>query len=705
MDVKKDITWRVNMAYLAVVLVCIVIFGKAVYIQQMQGTMWRNLSDSLHLKMMDVEADRGTIYSADGQMLSTSVPQYDIYIDFGADGLREHDGELFKANLDTLSLCLANLFKDKTKGGYKAILNKGYKEKDRYSLLKRKVSFSDYQELKKFPLVRLGKNKSGFIANNTNVRLNPYQLLAFRTIGLERENAKKIGLEQSYDSLLRGKEGKRLVRFIAGGVAVPVDDDYEVEPENGEDIVSTIDTRIQEISENALLDMMQQSQSKYGTCIVMETTTGQIKAIANLGQQANGSYWEDYNYALRATEPGSTIKLATLLSVLSEGRTSINDLVEVGSTGNAFVGVRNVNDAERAPKPIMTVKECFAHSSNVGFSKIAYNTFAGQPSKYIQYLHQYRMDTVSGIDLKGEDKPKLAKVSKSHEGLSELETMSFGYSLQVTPMQTLTLYNAIANNGKMVKPYLITAVQQDGKLVKQFNPVVLTDNFCTPSVIKAAQECMNAVVTEGTAKGIFINTPYKVAGKTGTAHVADGKYGYSDGIYLASFVGYFPADKPRYTCIVVIRTNPYAPLHYGGQLAAPVFKTIADRLYTMFVQSDEIQHTNTTINDSIPYLYTGKKSDIQQIMEIVKMPYKDSSIEKTDMAYIRKENAKPVMNGVTIDKKTMPQLNGMTLKDAVYLCENIGMKINVKGKGKVISQSYLPGQPIIKGLTVNIELN
>ncbi len=692
------------MAYIAIVVICLVIFGKALYIQQVQGNYWRSMSDSLHLKIQEVDADRGTIYSADGQMLSTSIPQFDMYVDFGADGLRENDGKLFKDNLDSVSICLANLFKDRSKGEYKKILSDGYKAKNRYFLLKRKVSFEEYQDLKQFPLVKLGKNKSGFIADITSVRLNPYQLLAYRTIGLERKNAQKIGLEKTYDSVLQGTQGKRLVRLIAGGVAVPVEDDYQVEPENGNDIISTIDTRIQEISENALMKMMQQSESKTGTCIVMETATGQIKAIANLGRQPDGSYWEDYNYALRSTEPGSTIKLATLLSVLSEGRTTVNDMVEVGSAGHAIVGPRDVNDAERAPKPVMTVKECFAHSSNVGMSKIAYNSFASQPAKFNQYLHKFRMDTISGIDLRGEEKPTLSKVNSSKGGLTNMVTISFGYAIQVTPMQTLTLYNAIANNGKMVKPYLVSSIQNGGLPVKEFEPVVLSENICKPSVVKDAQDCMNAVVTEGTAKSIFKNSPFKVAGKTGTAHVDDGKYGYHDGVYQASFVGYFPADKPAYTCIVVIKTKPYAPLHYGGQLAAPVFKEIANRLYTMFVKTD-LQYAAAPLNDSNAYIYAGNKTDIKSIMQTAGVKYNDSSGSSGQLAFVSKGIDKPVLNTVLVNGKTMPRLNGLTLKDAVYACENLGLKVNIKGRGKVTAQSLTAGQPVTQGQYVNIELN
>jgi cell division protein FtsI (penicillin-binding protein 3) len=704
MEVKRDILWRVYMAYIAIAAVCVAIFVKAFYIQQVQGSMWRGMSDSLHLKMQSIEADRGTIYSADGQMLSTSVPQFDIYVDFGADGLRQKNGEAFYKNIDSLSYCLADLFKDRTQSAYKKILSSGYKKKDRYYLLKRKVSFRDYYKLRQFPLVRLGKNTSGFIAETRNIRLNPYQLLAYRTIGLERQNAQKIGLEQTYDTVLRGEEGKRLVRFISGGVAVPVNDGNEIEPENGKDIVTTLDTRIQEIAENALMKMMLQSESQYGTCVVMETQTGQIKAIANLGQKPDGSYWEDYNYALRATEPGSTIKLATLLSVLSEGKTSINNMVNVGSAGRAVVGVRNVNDAERAPKPVMTVRECFAHSSNVGMSAIAYNTFAAQPDKFRKYLHQFGMDTITGIDLRGEEKPRITPVKKNTQGLHAMITMSFGYALQVTPMQTLTLYNAIANNGKMMKPYLVSSIQSDGLSYREIEPTVINEQIAEPKVVKDAQNCMRAVVTEGTAKLIFKDAPYSVAGKTGTAHVADGTYDYHDGVYQASFVGYFPAEKPQYTCIVVIKTKPHAPLHYGGQLSAPVFKEVADRLYSMFIK-DNMQYATATQNDSINYVYAGAVKDVKQIMQTIGVKYKDSSAKKAQYAMVSKGDIQPVIKTQNISKKTMPQLSGMTLKDAVLACENMGLKVNVQGKGRVVLQSLLAGESIKQGQQVSIQLN
>ncbi|MEO8712035.1 MAG: penicillin-binding transpeptidase domain-containing protein, partial [Parafilimonas sp.] len=376
MEIKKDILWRVYLCFLAIAVICAFVIGKAFYIQQVQGAYWQTMSDSMHTRIEKIDAERGTIYSQDGQMLSTSIPQFDIYVDFKADGLIESNGKVFKDNVDSLSICLANLFKDRSADEYKSFLNKGYKSKSRYFSLKKKVSFDEYQQLKEFPLVRLGKNKSGFITEVQNIRLNPYQLLAFRTIGLERQNAQKVGLEQTYDTVLKGTEGRRLVRYISGGVAVPVNEDYDIEPKNGKDIITTLDSRIQEITENALMKMMISNEAEHGCAVVMEVKTGKIKAIANLGRQQNGTYWEDFNYAMTPTEPGSTFKLATLLSVLEDKKFTLSSTINL-SGGVWQVNGRTVYDSElhSTEESNTNVKRAFELSSNVGLAKLAYASY------------------------------------------------------------------------------------------------------------------------------------------------------------------------------------------------------------------------------------------------------------------------------------------------------------------------------------------
>ena len=701
MEIKRDILWRVYLSFLGIVVIGLVVLGRAFYIQRVQGSHWIAMADSLHQRIVALDADRGTIYSDNGEMLSTSLPYFDIYMDFKADGLIEKNGKRFRENLDAFSAALARQFPEKSKLQYKRDLEKGYKSGTRYYPLLKKMSFEDYKAFREFPLVNQGRNKSGVIVEVNNKRVNPYGLLANRTIGLARENAQNVGLENTYDSLLKGQTGKRLVRFIAGGAAMPVEG-YEIEPENGKDIITTLDVNMQDIAENALMRMMVESESAYGTCVVMETRTGQIKAMANLGRQKDGSYWEDYNYALRTTEPGSTIKLATLLSVLSEGSSKVNDLVNVGSTGSAYVGVRNVTDAERAPKPVMTLEECFAHSSNVGLSMVAYKAFAKQPDKFKEYLHQFHLDRATGVDLLGEEKPRLPRLKRNNEGLHAMVTMSFGYAIEVSPLQTLTLYNAIANNGRMMKPYLVSRVEKNGIVVKENKPEALESMICDEDIVKAAQQCMRDVVTEGTGKPAMKGVNFPVAGKTGTAHVAGKNIKYGDGVYQATFVGYFPADTPEYTCIVVIRTKPHALQHYGGQLAAPVFREIATKLYAMrSMEQNPIRYSVPA--DSTAFFYAGQRVEVEKVLNTLRMNYADSAGSQV-WSRVYGSRGNPVVQGTVMTGKQMPDVRGMSLKDALYVLENLGVKVDIKGKGKVISQSVPAGSGIDRKTNVWLNL-
>ncbi|MEP6748057.1 MAG: penicillin-binding protein [Bacteroidota bacterium] len=708
MEVKKDILWRVYLGFIGIVVLSMCILGRAVYIQQVQGNMWRSKSDSLHTKLMPMQAERGTIYSEDGNMLSTSVPYFDIYIDFGADGLREKNGARFKKYVDSLSTALANFFADKKASAYKKELQAGYKNKDRYYELRKNLTFEEYKILRSFPLVNQGRNKSGFIAEVKNKRLNPFGLLANRTIGLSRDYInpdgkvinQNVGLERTYDTLLKGDKGQRLVRFISGGAFIPIEGS-EIEPENGKDIITTIDVNTQDIAENALMKMMIENDADHGTCVVMETATGKIKAMANLGKRPDGDYWEDYNYALRATEPGSTIKLATLLSVLGEGKVNINDMVHVGATGSDYVGVRTVTEAERMPKPDLTIRECFAHSSNVGMSRIAYNTFATQPDKYLSYLHKFHFDTKTGIDLVGEERPVLPKIKRNNEGLHAMVTMSFGYAIEVTPLQTLMLYNSIANNGKMVKPYLVNRIENNGQVIKSFEPEVLDEKIADESIVKAAQQCMLAVTTEGTGKLVFKDAVYSAAGKTGTSHVAGKDISYDDGVYQASFVGYFPFDKPQYTCIVVIKTKPHPEKHMGGQVAAPVFREVADKLYA---EKNAGQGINVVKKDSTLFYYAGGTKDVKEVLNTLNIDFIDSA-NNQPWSSMYSNNNKPVVSTRWVAKNTMPNVRGMGLKDALYLLESMNMKVLAKGRGKVMLQSVDPGTAISKNQLIKIELN
>jgi cell division protein FtsI (penicillin-binding protein 3) len=668
------------------------------------------MSDSLHKRFIPLTAERGTIYSEDGQMLSTSIPTFDIYMDFNADGLREKKGKRFKENVDSLAIAMANYFGDKSKAAYKKELVTAWEKNERYHALKKKLSFADYKAFREFPLVRLGRNKSGVIVETNSKRLSPFGLLANRTIGLSREHIssngkvkkQNVGLEKSYDSLLSGRDGQKLVRYVAGGTAIPIEG-TQTDPQNGKDIFTTIDVNIQDIAETALMRMMLQCEGPYGTAIVMETSTGKIKAMANLGRRQDGTYWEDDNYALRATEPGSTIKLATLLAVLEKGSSKIDDMVEVGSAGRAPVGSKVVTDAERSPRPVLSVKDCFAHSSNVGMSKLAYKAFAAKPAELKEYLHRFHLDVRSPIDLSNVPKPTMAPLNEKGSAEGNMLWMSFGYGLQVSPLHTLTLYNAIANNGRMMKPYLVNNVQNSGIVAKQFSPSVLEEELCRPEVVQAARTAMESTVTDGTATRAFKGMPFAVAGKTGTAHVSDGTIKYAHGVYQASFVGYFPADKPQYTCIVVIRTKPHAASHYGGTLAAPVFREIATKLYAMYVEKKDAS-SFAAAKDSSAYYYAGAADDIRKVLSTLKVNYTDS-VKQHSWSSMYSNAGRTVVKPVITRSSVMPNVRGMGLKDALYLLENMGLKVSVRGKGKVSAQSISPGSQLAKGITVILELS
>lgn len=682
MDIKRDILWRVYLCFIGMMVLSVMVLGRAFYLQRVEGNYWRSLGDSLHQRVEELGAERGTIYSEDGSMLSTSVPQFDIYIDFAADGLREKAGKRFTENLDSLSYCLAQLFKDKDAATYKRDLRLAYRNKSRYYSLHKKVSFAEYIELREFPLVRQGRYKSGFIVEVQTKRLTPFGLLANRTIGLARENAQNVGLENTYDSLLKGSTGKRLVRQIAGGAFAPIEG-TEIEPEKGKDIITTLDVNIQDIAENALLKMLIENEATNGTCIVMEVKTGKIKAIANLGRQTDGSYWENYNYAITASEPGSTFKLATLLAALEDKHVTLKSHVNLEG-GTWQIGRRTVYDSEEHGKYDVTVKEAFEHSSNVGMAKLAMQYYAKNPESFLKHLRKMRFDKTSGIDLLGESKPVVKSPSNRSWSAVTLPWMSFGYEVQVSPLQTLMLYNAVANGGKMMRPYLVNSVMKDGLLIQDIQPHVLDEQICSPETLKQLQSALEGVMTGGTGKKLW-SPFYGIAGKTGTSLVANGNRGYADKIYQSSFAGYFPSNDPQYSCIVVIKNKPHALQYYGGSVAGPVFKEVADKLYALRIEEMRGVRTNWK-KDSSAYQNPGYKKEMEDVMKELALKHQ-SKTDDTEWAKIEMNEGALVVNNLMIEKNGVPDVKGMVLKDALYMLENKGYQVKVTGSGKVKNQS------------------
>lgn len=707
MEIKKDILWRVYLCFLGIVLLSAFVLGRAVYIQQVQGKYWQGMGDSLHLKYLSIDAERGSIYSEDGNMLSTSVPVFDVFVDFGADGLREKQGKRFKDNVDSLSLCLSRLFKNKSTADYKKELQLAYRNKDRYYILKKKISFDEFRLLRNFPLVRQGRNKSGFIMDSRDKRINPYILLANRTIGLSRsDSTKNVGLELTYDSLLKGTTGQRLMRYAAG-YYMPVPG-AELDPVNGKDIITTLDTYIQDVTENALMEMMVGNNSLHGTAIVMETATGKIKAIANLGKQENGSYIEDLNYGIgKRTEPGSVFKLATLMCLLEDKYVDINSQVDCEGGSKSFHGLR-IRDSHLGTK-VTTIKNAFAMSSNVAFATLANQYYSQQPSKFIDHLHRFRLDTLTGVDIIASSGYPIIKKAKSKTwSKTTIPYMAHGYEALVTPLHMLMLYNAVANNGRMMRPYLVNAVRDYGVEIKTIKPQVIEERICSESTLSQLKECLLEVVEgeHGTGRKIK-DSAYQIAGKTGTAVTALNNKGYNKGnkIYQASFIGYFPAGHPKYSIAVVIQNSNQSKLIYGADVSGTVFKKISDRIYARYLSKKVIDFSNTT--DSVLYNSHGMKGDLNSIFGFMNIGCIDSSSTGHWKRMQLKNNSASLYTPdfSKVSDSEIPNVIGMGLKDAVYLLENKGLKINIEGRGKVINQSLTAGASYSKGQKISIMLN
>jgi len=699
MEIKNDILWRVYLCFIGIVVLSAFVLGKAIYIQRVQGAYWAGMGDSLHLKYLPIGAERGSIYSEDGNMLSTSVPVFDVFVDFGADGLREKNGKRFKENIDSLSGCLSRLFNDKTATEYKKEMQLAYKNKDRYYTLKKKISFNEFRLLRNFPLVRQGRNNSGFIMDPRDKRINPYILLANRTIGLSRsDSTKNVGLELTYDSLLKGTTGQRLMRYAAG-YYMPVEGG-ELDPVNGKDIITTLDTYMQDVAENALMEMMVGNNSLHGTAIVMETATGKIKAIANLGKQEDGTYIEDLNYGIgKRTEPGSIFKLATLMCLLEDKYIDIHSEVDCEGGSKTFHGLR-IRDSHLGTG-VTTVKNAFAMSSNVAFAKLANQYYSQQPSRF--------MDTLTGVDIVASSGfPIIKKAGSKTWSATTIPYMAHGYEELVTPLHMLMLYNAVANNGKMMKPYLVNAVRDYGVEIKTILPEVLDEKICSDETLAQVKECLLEVVQgeHGTGRKIKDST-YLIAGKTGTAVTALNNKGYNKGnkIYQSSFIGYFPANDPKYSIAVVIQNSNQSKLIYGADVSGTVFKKISDRIYARYLSSNAINFSGTA--DSTSYNSQGMKNDLNLIFSFMNIGVADSATGGYWRNMQLKNNSASLNTPAysIVPKSVTPDVIGMGLKDAVYLLENKGLQISVEGRGKVISQSLAAGTNYLKGQKISLMLN
>jgi len=666
-DIKKDILLRVYIVYLSIFLFGLLILGRAVYIQSFEKSELIEMSKKQELRLFEVDAFRGNICTDDGTLLAVSVPIFDIRMDVVTDSITDR---IFNRNVDSLSICLSQLFKDRTPSEYKDMLWEARRNKDRYLLIQRDVTYPVLEKIRKFPIFRRGKYKGGLIVVPQYRRELPYKSLAKRTIGYENEasvNRVYLGLEGSFSKYLQGINGQSLKRRVGGGAWMPVDPDDQVEPQNGADIITTLDINMQDLAESALRKELIADSADYGCVILMEVETGYVKAIVNLGRTKDGTYDEILNYAIQdCSEPGSTFKLASFLVALDDGKVDLTTPVNTGNGITMYSG-RKMEDSHKGGYGTITAEQVFEKSSNVGTSKMIYNAYSASPQKYIDGLYRLGINRPLNLQISGEGNPYIKNTKSRYWSALSLPWMSIGYEVALAPIHLITLYNAVANNGVMVKPLFVKEIRKNGSVVERFSPVIINPQIVSPSTIKKAQYILQGVVEKGTATNI--KTPvYKIAGKTGTAQIAHNNKGYRQDTkqvkYKGSFVGYFPADDPKYTLMVVI-VNPKKGKYYGGSVSAPVFREISDKLYS-------------------------HRPDI-----LVPLPKDTVSVSSAYMHYNLPKN---------IVKGTMPNVIGLGLKDAVYLMEKQGLNVLVNGKGTVVHQSIPAGYLITRGMPVVLDL-
>jgi cell division protein FtsI (penicillin-binding protein 3) len=700
MEIKKQIMLRIWLVFACFLLFGLAIIGQIIRIQFFEGDKWRSKADSLTTDIRSIEASRGNIFSADGSLIATSIPIYEVRMDVKAETLTK---EIFSKNLDSLAICLSELFKDRTKQEYKSDLRQARIDGDRYHLIQRNVHYAELQKLKTFPLFRMGKNRGGLVILQRNVRENPFRQLALRTIGSQRE-VRPVGLEAAYNSDLRGENGQRLMQRISGNVWMPINDNEEVEAKDGDDLITTLDVNIQDVAENALYEHLQKQNADHGCAVLMEVETGEIKAIANLSRTKDGSYTENFNYVIgEATEPGSTMKLASLLVAMDDGLVELTDQVEVGD-GVYYFSNQRMKDSHAPKKPVFTVLETFMKSSNVGISKLIYEHYSKHPQDFIDGLKKFHLHEKLGLEIPGEGKPLIRNTTDKYWSNVSLPWISIGYESKLTPLQILTLYNAVANNGRMVKPKFVSEIRNHGQVIKKFPTEVIEEKIVSQSTLDKAHFMLEAVVDSGTGRNVR-SAHYRVAGKTGTAQIAHPGFGYnkSNTTYQASFVGYFPADKPKYSCMVVVYA-PNSDVYYGGDVAAPVFRQIADRVFANNIELHLPFEKNDSLTRIAPLAKAGHQKDLSKVLSQMKIPATKNNADARWVDATSTENIL-VLNERKINEGMMPDVNGMGLRDALYVLENAGLRVHANGKGMVTKQSIEAGIQVAKGQQIFIELN
>lgn len=693
------------MVYLSILFFAILIIGKILYIQLVEGSHWREKASVVTLRDITIQPNRGDIFGSGDKLLATSVPYYEIRMDLRATGLTD---ALFRQNIDSLSLRLSNLFRDKSSLAYKNELQRARNEGKRFHLIRRRVDYNQLRELKTFPLFRLGQNQGGLIVIQDNQRIQPHGNLASRTIGYttKDERGNVVGIEGAYDRVLKGEVGVRLMQRISGNVWMPVNDGNEVEPRDGLDIVTTIDVDIQDVATHALMEQLSKHNAHHGTAILMEVKTGEIKAITNLEKNSTGGYSEAYNYAIgESIEPGSTFKLPVILAAIEHGHVKLTDTIDTGDGTISFFDQR-IADTRKGGYGKLTVQQAFEVSSNVAMAKIVDKYYKGKEKNFINKLYMMKLNEPLGIEIRGEARPEIKYPGDKFWSGVSLPMMSIGYEVRMTPLQILTFYNAIANDGRMVRPKFVSGIKQHGNYVQTFSTEVIHNQVVSQSTVRKAKQLLEGVVENGTAMNLK-NANYKIAGKTGTAQIANLKYGYrSDSriSYQASFVGYFPAESPKYSCIVVV-SSPSNNVYYGNLVAGPVFKEIADKVYaTSIYMHEEINKPSRDNNTLAPFSKSGSRDDLKVVFKKLGINNFDTS-HGTSWVSTTSRETMVELTGRQVLNNLVPNVTDMALNDAIYLLENAGLRVEFRGRGTVRGQSLLPGTRINGGERISLELS
>ena len=610
----------------------------------------------------------------------------------------------WSGGINGLSAGLAQYLGDRSATGWKSVITEARRKGDRYFLIQRKVNYETLKKLKELPIFREGQFKGGMVAQADNRRILPNSDLAARTIGYLNlgSEGNEVGVEGAFDNDLAGKNGVAVKQRLTGGDWIIVDGPNSVESRDGNDVVTALDLDLQDVATSALRNQLRKNNADHGCAVLMEVSTGNVKAIANLGLQDDGDYHETYNYAIgESTEPGSTFKLPSLMAAIEDGVIDTSDIVDTG-TGTVKYYDHIIRDTKE--HGILTVKQVFEESSNVGTSKLIYEHYKNNPKDFVNRLYAMRLNKPLDIQLKGEGEPLIRyQGDKLWSGLT-LPMMSHGYEVLLTPLQILTFYNAVANDGKMMRPLFVTAVMRNGSVIKSYEPEVIINSIASRSTIRKAKKMMEGVVERGTATNLR-NPNYKIAGKTGTAQIAHDKYGYRSGqriSYSASFVGYFPAENPLYSCIVVVN-SPSNGVYFGNVVAGTVFKEISDKVYATRFFMDYKPENKEDIKPTAPDEGNGFRADINEVLKNLDVHYRRTADD--DLVATHESGDTVSLAGVKILPGLVPDVRGMSLRDAIYLLENTWLRVRYSGKGRVLRQSPEHGARYNDGTVVSLEMN